>query len=161
MKSRFPSFLEHKEIGKILLTSIVLIFLTVMNVKINSTDGFMQLTDEANSTLQELDKNLTSAMISLAINQINASAGPDNEESSTDLAMAQSTLHDLMEGLEIKSEKLSLSTSNPNDHELCRKQSYTLIDCIIGDVRFAQESLNDGRPDMATEILETILKNVT
>jgi hypothetical protein len=143
------------------LVLIVFFSVAVLNAGMSSTYAFMQLTDQANSTLNGLDKNLTSASISLAINQINASISPENEDGSSDLAMARSTLHDLIEGLSIKSKNQSLSSVDPISHDLCREQASSLIDCVIGDVSFALDSLNDGRPDMAIQILEKILKNVT
>jgi hypothetical protein len=160
MKSKSVSFSKNRMTAKSLLISIVIYSLVVIYPQINLTYGFMILTDQANSTLKELDKNQTTVMISLAVKQINDSRGPDPEENLRDLDMARSTLHDVIEFLSIGSGNVSLNTEDPEDHDSCREQTTSVTDCVIGDVRFALDSLNVGETGTAIQVLERILNNV-
>jgi hypothetical protein len=152
-------FSNFKVIGKLLFTSVVFFILLITYSGFNSTYGFKILVGNANATLNDLQKSLTSSMISIALNQINQSRSTDPEEHSRGMEMAKATIANLTDDLSKSSEGLTLRTEDPQDHELC--QQNPKIDCMIGDLRFALDQLYNGSPEAAEQVLRDILTQLT
>jgi hypothetical protein len=135
----------------LLFLLMVIITLNIYDV-MKPANGITEFINRANTTLSEVDKNLTSSQVSLALAQINDSLISSDEDSKLDLEMAQGTIGNLIIGLSIKSDHWNLTTS---DGVLCHKHP---IDCIIGDLRFASKSITNNHPEIAQGLLNNLTK---
>lgn len=114
----------------------------------------MDTINTTNMKLSNIDKNLTSTMINMSLTQINDSWASDSEEATINLGMARNTIQDLIIGLSNKSDQLKFYLG---DTDLCSDHP---IDCMIGRLQFALDSLNRGHPELAEQVLTDILHTV-
>lgn len=123
----------------------------IISVGSKPVDGIIDLNENASTTLLNIDKSLTSSMLSLASTQINDSqfSGPD---ALLDRDMAIGTISDLVFGLSISGD----SNANSNETETCSDAT----SCLIVDLNSALDFLKLNQPKKAQEILLHLLSQV-
>jgi hypothetical protein len=151
---RNRSFILTKQRIGIILVLLLVILLSPVLIGIMPANGIAfieNVSESANRTLVGLHKNLTSSIVSLALNQVNDSRhSSEPRDALTDLEMANTTIKDLVIGLSNNSDDL-----NPSLYEENACEIYT-VDCIIVDLKSALGSIADNRLEAVEQVLQKL-----